>query len=242
MKPRNVVWLFRSGEDSDPYESALSDAGFDARSVPVLEFEWVNTRELRRALEHPKQYDGLVFTSPRAVEAFADAMPWLPSENVVWHGKSFFAVGPRTADELRRIGFDPEGEEAGSGDLLARYILGKQFEKPLLLLCGDRRRDELPDRLNAEGVALEEVCVYRTVLKDTLDLDSLPSPDWVVFFSPSGIEAVTNADVDLSRPRIAAIGTTTASALEAYGHRVDAIAQEPSPGGVAAAILDVMGR
>src|SRR5690606_36881207 len=98
---RSVV-LFRSSGESDRFEMRLQEAGFAARSIPVLEFEFVHTEALRKALEHPRDYDGLIFTSPRAVEALVSAMTWLPTENVAWHSKSIFAVGPATAAELKR--------------------------------------------------------------------------------------------------------------------------------------------
>ena len=235
---RPVVWLFRSGEEQDPYEKALEEAGFESRSVPVLRFERLNEEKLRDALEHPKQYGGLVFTSPRAVESLVDAMSWLPSENATWHSKPIFVVGKRTAEEIRKAGFDPEGEESGSASLLAEYIAKRSFEQPLLFLCGDRRRDELPQRLEKAGVALDELCVYKTLVREEVDLRGQPQPDWVVFFSPSGLEAIEgNENFALHLPRIAAIGPTTAAELREAGYNVDAVADEPSPQGVAAAIL-----
>lgn len=239
---RPVVWLLRSGDEPDRYEEALSDSGFEPRTIAVLDFERVNASELRRALEHPNKYSGIVFTSPRAVEAFAEAMSWLPSENVAWHTKSIFVVGPRTAAELRAIGFEPEGEQSGSARMLADYILNRKPRRPLLFLCGERRRDELPRRLQGGGVPVEEICVYRSRSKPNLEVHALPKPDWLVFFSPSGIEAAQRGfGFGMADVRIAAIGTTTGSALESAGYRVDAVAAEPSPAGVAAAIVAAVG-
>lgn len=238
MRERQVVWLLRSRDEPDPYEDALSEKGLLARSIAVLAFERVNESALRSALERPKSYDGLIFTSPRAVEAFADAMSWLPSENVVWHAKPIFAVGPRTADELRNVGFAPIGEESGSGGTLANHILQRRFEKSLLFLCGDRRRDELLDRLHEGRVSVDELCVYETKPMSRLDLTDYPTPDWIVFFSPSGVEAMQSVTgVDTADVRIVAIGPTTASALRQDGYQVDAVATEPSPTGVTSAIL-----
>lgn len=232
-----TVVLFRSGDEADPYEEALRDAGYVCQSVPVLRFEFVNERELRNALEHPRSYDGLILTSPRAVEALTMAMPWLPTENVVWHAKAIFAVGPRTASELRAIGFDPTGEGSGSAEMLAEYVLHRDFERPLLFLCGDRRRDTLPSRLRECGITLEELCIYESHERTDLALASRPSPDWAVFFSPSGVEAVQrDQGWDLTRLRIAAIGETTSEALRSKGISVHAVAEEPTPDALALAI------
>lgn len=232
---RPVVWLLRSGDEPDPYEEALADAGFEGHSVPVLRFERLNEDRLRTALEHPKKYSGLVFTSPRAVEALVNAMSWLPSENAAWHAKAVYAVGQRTAQELRRAGFEPDGEQSGSAVLLAEYIAKREFEKPLLFLCGDRRLEDLPDMLEQAGVAVDELCVYSTLPRSDIDVSHRPDPDWIVFFSPSGLDS----SIDPSGARLAAIGSTTAAALQDAGYKVDAVAHEPSPAGVVTALLSV---
>lgn len=237
MSGSRKVLLFRSGDESDPYEEALAEAGYTAVSVPVLEFEFVHSEELREALEHPRSYDGLIFTSPRAVEAVASAMSWLPTENIMWHSKPIFAAGPKTAAELRQIGFEPTGERSGSADMLLEHITACEFKRPLLFLCGNRRRDELPDALRQAAIDFEELCVYQSHPKESLDLTAYADPAWVVFFSPSGVQAVRDEGrLDLNSVRIAAIGKTTGEALKKDGFRVEAIARSPTPDAVAEAL------
>lgn len=223
------VLLLRSGDEPDAYEDTLEADGYEVSCMPVLAFENVNEQDLREALERPARYDGLVFTSPRAVDAFGEAMPWLPTENVLWHGKPVYAVGPRTADALRTIGFTPEGEESGSAERLAERIRKQDFERPLLFLCGSRRRDVLPDLLASSGIEVEEICVYDTRLRDGLAWPPGRKPDWLVFFSPSGFEAVRRAGLPLEGVRVAAIGPTTADVLRAHGVPVAGVADEPTP-------------
>ncbi len=209
----------------------------------VLEFDFVHREALRDALEQPNSYDGLIFTSPRAVEAVGDAMPWLPSENVRWHDKSVFAIGSATADALRAIGFDSRGEESGSAEALADFIASRSFDRPLLFLCGDRRREVLPTRLRASGIEVEELCVYESRSRSPLEWPADRKPEWVVFFSPSGYEAVSEISSELLRHvRIAAIGPVTAETLRGNGLDVAAVAGEPSPGALAAAIRAAAGR
>ena len=228
MTRERIVFLCRSGDESDAYEAALEEAGYRAISIPVLRFEMVNQKDLRDALEHSQSYDGLIFTSPRAVEAMASAMPWLPTENVLWHMKPIFAVGPKTASELRRIGFEPTGEDSGTAAMLFEHIAARRFERPLLFLCGSRRRPDLPDSLREAGIKFDELCVYETHPRKDLEFQAHPAPDWVVFFSPSGVEAVVeDGSLDISAARIAAIGETTADALRAF--KVHAVARTPTP-------------
>ena len=232
------VYLLRESTRNDPFEAAFQEAGFQVSSVPVLSYVMVNQEQLRTALEHPDVYSGLVLTSPRAVQALDEALCWLPSETALWHTKPVFVVGPRTAADVRAIGFDPAGADSGSAHQLADYLVAASFSAPLLYLCGNRRRDTLSSRLQTASIPFEELCVYETHLRTDAKLDDIAPGDWVVFFSPSGIEAVVNMKGSgVLDGRKAAIGPTTADALRQAGWRVDAEAAEPEPETLALAIL-----
>ena len=123
------------------------------------------------------------------------------------------------------------GEATGRAEDLADLIISEGIEDPLLFLCGDRRRDELPDRLSEAGVPVEERVVYHTI-PDASALTDVPSsvPDWVVFFSPSGVEAANSVEAfPWNRVRVAAIGPTTADALREAGSAPAAVATTPTP-------------
>lgn len=235
---QETVCLFREPEEHDPYEAALSAAGFQVYAIPVLSFRLIDQEGLIAALERADTYGGLILTSPRAVQALAESLKWLPGNVVLWHTKPVFAVGMRTASDLRLIGFRPEGEESGTGAQLARYIIRQEIDRPLLFLCGNLRREELPDKLRAAGVPFEELCVYETLPAATIDLSGHPLPDWVVFFSPSGVEAVRRKHgIDWHSVRLAAIGQTTAEAIRQDGLEVEAVAAEPTPESLLQAIV-----
>lgn len=229
-----TVILLHAPREDDPYEAAFREAGYAPESVPVLRFERVGQAALREALARPGAYDGLVVTSPRAAEVLREALEQQTESGAAWTDELAFAVGPRTAEMLREVGFAPEGEESGGAEQLAERIARKSFGKPLLFLCGNRRRDALPDRLAEQNISLDERCVYETHLRDDLRL-----PDdarWLVFFSPSGVEAVRRASVDLGEVRCAALGPTTAGALREAGWPVAAVASEPTPEALVAAV------
>ncbi|MDX1545967.1 MAG: uroporphyrinogen-III synthase [Rhodothermales bacterium] len=230
MEPeRPLVCLLRTGVEGDPYQAALEAAGYRVVSQPVLTFRWVDPEALSAALGASHRWGGLILTSPRAAEALARV--WTDAHARAWRGRTVFAVGPRTADGARALGLAPEGEEAGEAHALAERIAGRPFAAPLLFLCGDRRRDELPRALAAAGIAVREQVVYETRLRTGFALD--PWPDWLVFFSPSGVEAVQqNVLIDPRRARCAAIGPTTAAALRAAGWPPAAVAPAPTPEGL----------
>ena len=234
-----LVYLFRTPAEPDPYKQALEAAGFRCRSVPVLDFEFTGQRALREVLAHPDRYGGLLLTSPRAVEAFAEALRWLPNQSAAWTAKPVFAVGPRTSEALRQLGFQPQGEEAGNAEALADVLeqSAAGLDGRLLFLCGDRRRDTLPERLQNAEIAFEECIVYRTLPQTHLELPD-EEPDWMIFFSPSGVEAMERtSEMRRWKAWIAAIGPTTATALQQAGRAVDVIAPAPSPEALVQALV-----
>lgn len=226
--------LLRSGAGPDDrYVRALDAAGWSARCLPVLRFAFPRQEALRERGQHPDQYAGLIVTSPRAVRAIAqlDDEGW----KTRWQQKPAYAVGPKTASALRALGLTPVGEETGSAASLAAVIAKKK--KPYLFLCGNRRRDVLPDALRTAGTAFEELIVYETHLRSNIVLPRPQTGDWLVFFSPSGLEAVTqSAANEVAGYRLAAIGPTTADALRARGTTVEAVASSPSPEGLVHAL------
>ncbi len=240
---RPLVLLLRSASDPDPYVQALDEAGYEATCEPVLHFKFVHQEALAGRLAHPHRYGGLICTSPRAAEALADALRWLPDQVAAWQARPAYAVGPRTAEVLREIGFDPEGADSGTAEALAARIAqaerveGEPAEAPLLFLAGNRRRDVLPRALDAAGITFEEQCAYETHVRTDLDLSAERAPQWAVFFSPSGIEAARQATgIDWRAVRTAAIGPTTAGALEEAGWTAEAVAAQPTPEALAAAL------
>ena len=244
---RNAVLLLRSGDESSEdtprqaesclWEKALNAAGFDTQTLPGLTFEYSGQEVLYNLLKHPDRYAGLIFTSPRAVEAFGRAFPGTGISKTGWEDKVLFTVGPRTAAAIRSLGYEPEGESTGSAEQLAAYILKRHTGGALLFLCGDRRRDVLPSLLREAGIRTEEIIAYRTRLHTLHAWPGNKKPDWVVFFSPSGLEAILQSpEVSLENISIAAIGSVTAEAVRTHGFRVHATAHEPSPEALALAL------
>ncbi len=205
--------------------------------VPVLRFTFPHQDALEKRLERIDAFAGLVATSPRAVRALGAALENRPELRRAWQKKQAFAVGPKTAEALRGEGLHPKGQESGSAASLGSVIAKKTPERPLLFLSGSRRRDTLPAGLSAAGVPFVEQEVYRTHTRTHLELsDSVPG-DWLVFFSPSGLEAIRQSPgIDIAQYRLAAIGPTTAAALEQAGATVQAVAETPTPRALMAAI------
>ncbi|KAJ9260687.1 hypothetical protein DTO027B5_5331 [Paecilomyces variotii] len=191
----------------DGYEEYFSSRGYNPTFVPVLEHRFhdenlriVKDLFLSGQLDEGsgRKYGGLIFTSQRAVEAFARIMEEIGVLKATSASKSLilYTVGPATSRSLSSIQSThlPHaqlyGSEAGNGENLARMILehynGLYPEnenettnpKPsLLFLVGEQRRDIIPRTLmdeslpSRERIQVDELVVYETGVMDSFEND-----------------------------------------------------------------------
>ncbi|XP_020927568.1 uroporphyrinogen-III synthase isoform X10 [Sus scrofa] len=206
----------------DPYIRELGLYGLEATLIPVLSFEFLSLPSFSEKLSHPEGYGGLIFTSPRAVEAVKLCLEkankteaWETSLKEKWNSKSVYVVGNATASLVSKIGLDPEGENCGNAEKLAEYICSRESSAlPLLFPCGNLKRETLPRMLKDKGVPMESITVYQTI----------PHP---------GIQGNLNSYYS---QQFVAIGPTTARALAAQGLPVSCTAESPTPRALAAGI------
>lgn len=236
VSPPDVI-LLRAPDEPDPYVRALSEIGLRAVCRPVLSFVFPADEALRERLHNRAHYGGVVATSPRAARAVRRVFDERGTLHAKWEDAPAFVVGPKTADRFRDLGFDVRGEETGSAEALVSVIADQRPEEPLLFLAGDRRRDTLPEGLVAANVSFEEEVVYETHPRTDLTLPPAANDSWLVFFSPSGLEALQASDAgSIGAYRVATIGPTTAADLREKGVEVDAVSELPSPKGVVEAL------
>uniref|UniRef100_A0A8C2QNP6 Uroporphyrinogen-III synthase n=1 Tax=Cricetulus griseus TaxID=10029 RepID=A0A8C2QNP6_CRIGR len=152
------VLLLKDAKDDDsgqdPYIQELGLYGLEATLIPVLSFEFLSLPSLSEKLSHPEGFGGLIFTSPRAVEAVKLSLEqdnkteeWEKSLKNKWNAKSVYVVGNATACLVNKIGLDAEGAHSGNAEKLAEYI----FSAPMLQLC-------IPQLLPTSGAAPVVVC------------------------------------------------------------------------------------
>ncbi|CEG37118.1 uroporphyrinogen-iii synthase [Plasmopara halstedii] len=166
--------------------------------------------------------------------------------------KPVYSVGAATSRELLPLGVICKGDDAGSADALCNYLHQRGAlppdakEKPMIFLCGDKRREVLPNSFRSRGLPLEELVVYQTSAVQNINFpDDCKVPNWIVFFSPSGLNVIKDMALPWKSIRKAAIGKTTASALRQHAVATneafwepDVTASMPDPESLACAIFD----
>lgn len=228
------VVLFKSA--SEEYSKAFSEHDYVAIFVEPLRFETVNAQHLSAQLLR-RDYDGLVLTSPRAVDALAHC--WEPTKFIIWNAKRVYTIGEACHKKIQlQLGLDALGMTAGNSENLAKIIIGGNPETSNLLFpCGNLSLETLPTMLQAKGMNVDTLTVYETkesehLRADLMELNSSEEhPCCMVFFSPSGCEYI-HRQLQTFNNRLYhlphfAIGNTTAHKIENLGMEVAGVATRP---------------
>jgi uroporphyrinogen-III synthase len=196
-----------------PLEQSLIDKalerGIMLDMLPFIETETIINDETGKkitALLH--QPLTVVFTSMNAVEAVAGFVQGKQ------HNWKIFCIGHATQKLVKEnFGQDAVAGVADSAIALAENIIAYGNISSVVFFCGDRRRDELPDRLSQNGIMVDELAVYKTHATPQLIKKQY---DGILFFSPSTVHSFFSVNRLTDQPILFAIGPTTADAIKTY--------------------------
>ncbi len=149
----------------------------------------------------------VVFTSMNAADAVAD---YLSGTQPQWN---IYSLGTATKNVISQ--HFPQSSiisDTDNASSLADKIIMNE-EKSLIFFCGDLRRDELPHKLAAHNIALEEIIVYKTI---PVSKKTEKDYDGILFFSPSAVESFFSLNTVSEQTILFAIGSTTAACLRQH--------------------------
>jgi uroporphyrinogen-III synthase len=242
------VLITRPRAQADDFADKLRFAGFEPIFFPAIEIQSIeNNVALERALEKLNCYEWVVFTSVNAVDVvFFLTPPPLPMGD--GQEVRFAAIGPKTAEALRKYGVEPtfipdeyvgEAILSGLGDVKGKWVLFPRAEIA---------RKELPEAIANAGGIVHEIVVYRT-LPAEIDMDGLNAlksgVDVITFTSASTVEnfvtiAKQNGLDPLNLPNnplFACIGPITEQAAKEEGLGKLVVAKEYTTEGLIEAIV-----
>lgn len=224
---RTVVVTRAGGRASDLVD-ALERAGATALELPLT--RQVDPadggRALRAAAADVRDNDWVVVTSVNAADRFMGALRDARDLGAV----RVAAVGPATADALRRAGVEPDlvpAEHSARG-------LVEEFPVPdpdgagsrrVLFPCADLAPETIPEGLGEKGWDVRRVEAYRTVARAAPEaalVDRVTAADALTFTATSSVQAfvalrtATGGPVT-PPPHVVCIGPTTAAAARAAG-------------------------
>lgn len=241
------VVLTRAPGADDGSADALAALGARVSVIPLIR---IVPLPFSGPAPEAAHYDWLACTSQHAVRRFtevADVAAWR-ARRTEYERPRVAAVGAATAAALGDLGLAPDVVPArASGAALGEVLLADGLVAEgarVCFPCAALARDEFPDRLRSAGVRLDALVLYRT----DADADGaaaigagarVGSFDAIVLASGSAARALAPRLDDAGRRQLplVAIGPSTAADAREAGLTVHAVAAEPTPSGVAAAVV-----
>jgi uroporphyrinogen III methyltransferase / synthase len=243
------VLVTRARHQAHALEQELTRLGADVAYQPAIDVlppaSWDQVDE---ALDRIAEVDYLVFSSANGVESFCQR--WLDRQRDfrTWGHLQLVALGPGTAQALRRYSLRPDRVPAHEFraesvvDLLRDEVAGRRC----VLIRANRGRDVLPAGLLEAGADVRQVVAYRSVDVTVLQPDveerlASGTVHWVTATSSSiGRALVPLLERYAPQLRWASISPVTSEALRASGVEADAEATEYTMPGVVQAIVAVV--
>lgn len=248
------ILITKSAEDCGPAFSNLISMGAEIIYFPTIKIiPTYNSLDLTELVLGTVHYDYIIFTSPNAVEVFAQ----LASEYKPDFSRTKVAVvGNSTADVCREHGIYIHiiPQEFSSKGLLNKFSSLDIKEKNILLPVSSIAGQELQNGLVELGAKVTRLNIYDTVTnnKDNLqvELDYIVKnkPDLFAFTSPSSyngfIKILNLEDYQnyFQGKIICAIGTTTEDAIRNSGVTVNIVPGNFSLRGISEAISTYYSR
>lgn len=111
--------------------------------------------------------------------------------------------------------FSISNQSSASNAAQLASVIIKEGIKEIVFFCGDRRRDELPGKLRANGINVKEVVVYRTIETPHKIEEKY---DGVIFFSPSAVNSFFTSNNPPGHVIFYTMGDTTAAEIKKHSN------------------------
>lgn len=165
----------------------------------------------------PLDHQNYIFTSQNAVKVFFDQ-----SKGMGFSNFRVFCVGEKTKSLLESNGLNVVKMTDYASDL-GNFIVKNHVTETFVFICGQQRKDDLPQIFSKNNIRYKEVIVYR----------SIPNPkafhrvfDGILCFSPRGIQSFL-LENSLKNSTLFCIGETTASEAKKHSDNI-IIANKPT--------------
>ena len=211
--------------EKSPYYDIAERFGVELVFRPFIKVEGITAREFRTQKVTITDYTAVIFTSRHAIDHFFTLAKELRAN--ISEDMKYFCVTETIALYIqkyvqyrkRKVFYGNSGKV---DDLLPMMV--KHKNERYLVPQSDVHNDAIAQLLDSKKLQHKECVMYRTVSNDFTE-EEVKSFDYdmLLFFSPSGIEALSKNFPDFKQGdiAIATFGPTTAKAAEEAGLRLD---------------------
>ncbi|XP_055688804.1 uroporphyrinogen-III synthase-like [Lutzomyia longipalpis] len=242
---KNLV-IFKLASDENSQQEILqkyAENGILATFITPLVFAFKNLKEWGAVLQGEKEnFLGIIFTSPRSVEASLEALSHGNSLHSSWHTAHNYCVGPTTSQLVSsKLGLQCQGEDSGNAEVLSAYILedmaSKGFTKGTFLFpCGNLKLGILERKLQEGGFFVQPFEIYETIcnpeLEDDFEKNFPKEAEYLLFYSPScvafSLPILRKRRENVEKLKFIAIGPSTKKSIEDAGIEVFRACEKPT--------------
>jgi uroporphyrinogen-III synthase len=220
MKDSKVNILVTRPVDASLVKKAR-DQQIQLDTLSFIETASIDTIEVQQEIELAgTEIATVIFTSMNAVDAVTSVLDEMIPE---WR---IYCLGHRTKELVTE--YFGEGSITGTADNaaeLADEILADEEIEELIFFCGNQRRDELPKKLRAAGLDLNEIMVYETIATPH---QLQKNYDAILFFSPTAVESFFSNNKINESCTVFAIGDTTKAMIKKYCRNKIIVSNSPA--------------
>ncbi|HEY5593716.1 MAG TPA: uroporphyrinogen-III C-methyltransferase [Nitrospiria bacterium] len=246
------ILVTRARDQAVEFTDLLKLYGADPVEFPTIEVVPPESWEaLDGAIRKIEEYDWLIFTSANGVLYFLERLKAGGKDIRALKGVKLCAIGPRTAQEIERMGVrvDLMPTEYIAEALIDQMGRQELSGRRVLIPRAAVARDVLPEALTRMGARVDVVAAYRTI-RPTRDLEwvknllqgrqisvitftsSSTVRNFVEMFGPDEVQKLLNGVV------VACIGPITSKTVEEYGMTVHVLPKDSTIPSLAQAIVD----
>jgi len=249
---KNIV-ITRSAEDSKDSAQKFIELGANVISFPTIDFIDVSDySEFFSAIKNINQFDILIFTSTNSVKIFFEKLKEKNIE-INFSKIKIAAVGKKTSEEVenRNLKVDIIPNIFNAENLVEELQNQNLIEGKKILIPGSKiAREELPNLLKEKGAEVTQIAIYdigippKEIIEKNLEKLNKFKTDLIIFTSPSTFKNfililnLENPKKYFEDKKVAAIGTTTKSAIENLGIKVEIMPQEFTMEGMIKSVLE----
>lgn len=193
----------------------LNNAQFNVEMYNAISIE-------KLPFEYSGQIENAIVTSQNIAQIIIDTHIQI---------KSVFCVGEKTSNLLKSQNYNVV-KTARKASVLAEFLVKYHKNDSFLFLCGNIRRNELPDVMTENEINFKEKIMYKTTLNSQVFSKSF---EGVLFFSPSGIQSYIQEN-SLKNKTAFCIGNTTANEAKKHTRNVVIASQATVEHTISAAI------
>lgn len=240
-----TVLTTRPEHQSESFNARLGELGADVLQQPAIEIsppdDWA---DVDQALHILAEFDVIVFSSVNGVASFFRRLDDLNFDARALGAAKLAAIGPATADELRRHGLRADFLPAQyRAEALAQMLAADASQRRFLLVRASRGREILAESLTAAGGQVRQIVAYES--RDVTQTDTAicnrmraAEIDWTTVTSSAIARSLMHLFGDeLHKTQLAAISPLTASVLSEAGYSVAAVAEKYTTDGLVDAIV-----